>query len=96
MSRARPTAALPTAIGRVLREERLSQGLELAQVGDRIGRSKSYVADLEARPHRGLTLVRLELVAGALGLRASDVLRRAEATRVQVHPVFEAKELVAV
>ena len=96
MPRLRPTAALPTAVGRVLREERLRQKLELGEVGARIKRSPSWVSDVENRPHRGLTLIRLELVAGALGLRASDVLRQAEAARVQVHTIVSDELLEAV
>lgn len=73
-------ADLPTAIGEVVRELREAQGITARELGRRIGLHYDAIQRLENHPGKlGGYVMTLAAVAGALGLRGSELLALAEA-----------------
>jgi transcriptional regulator with XRE-family HTH domain len=65
------------ALALVIRERRLSLGLSQDQLGHRAGLHRTYVGAVE-RGERNITIVSLCKIAGALQLKAHDLLEQAE------------------
>lgn len=61
----------------ILKEERVRQGVSANQLASKIGIDRSTITRLESDIARPTLWVAMEICSG-LGLRLSDVLRRAE------------------
>jgi transcriptional regulator with XRE-family HTH domain len=79
-------AATARAVGLLLRRARENQELMQSQVAQRCGISTSVLCRLE-RARREPRLTVLLVLAGALGVRLSDVLRAAEDEAFPLGPV---------
>jgi transcriptional regulator with XRE-family HTH domain len=65
------------ALGQAIRELRISTGLSQEAFAHRCGLHRTYVGGIE-RGERNLSFANLLRVAGALGLRPSELLERYE------------------
>lgn len=70
-------AARAVALRRVLRAIRLERGLTQKQLAEQLDVPQSYVSKYEAGERR-LDLVELEVVADALGVALTTIVRRFE------------------
>ena len=68
---------LSRALGEVVREQRLAQGLSQENFGELAGIHRTYVGMVE-RGEKNITLTNLVKVSQALGLTASALLQLAE------------------
>ena len=64
------------AIGKAIRKARAEQGLSQEVLAHDAGLDRSYVGGIERGAHN-LTVMKLLRIADQLGIRASDLLRRA-------------------
>ncbi len=58
--------------GRWVREERLRQGLSQEQLAEKAGVHRTYIGMIE-RAEKTIGLRNIERIAGALGVRVSDI-----------------------
>ncbi len=79
MAKPSPTyagVAALTAIGKAVRAARLEQGMSQEILAHDAGLDRSYVGGIERGAHN-LTVMKLLRIADQLGIKASDLLRRA-------------------
>ena len=67
---------MAAAIGKVVREHRLSRKLSQEEFAELVDLSKNYVGNLERGEHE-VTITTLDGIAQALGTSASDLIREA-------------------
>lgn len=70
-------ANIKAALGRAVLDLRTERQLTQEQLADRAGIHAHYVSDIE-RGKRNVAIVNLTLIAGALGVSASELLGLAE------------------
>ena len=61
-------------IGQKIRKVRLSKGMTLAQVAEKIGWSKANLSNLERGVQKGMKVDTLQRIAAAMGVKAKDLL----------------------
>ncbi|MCV7220102.1 helix-turn-helix domain-containing protein [Mycolicibacterium elephantis] len=72
-----PTCGLATELGLAIREARSSLGISQERLSELAGLDRTYVSGVE-RGTRNPTLDSMTRLASALGVRLSDLLKRAE------------------
>jgi transcriptional regulator with XRE-family HTH domain len=75
-----PARATPEALGRVVRERRARLSLTIEALADLAGLHPTYLSDIE-RGHGNPSVAKLADLAGALNMRASELLAGAENDR---------------
>lgn len=77
----REVEPLLNALGKVIRERRISLGMSQEELAEKSGLHRTYVSDVE-RGIRNLTIGALWFLAGGLGLQLRDIVGLME-TRAQ-------------
>ena len=70
-------SSIEVAFGRAARALRVERGISQERLAELAGLHRTYVGDVE-RGERNLSLVNIERLALALGVRPSELLARAE------------------
>ena len=73
----RPPAHVAKAFGKAVRELRLQRGITQQELADKCGLDLSYVGGIE-RGQRNPTLGVIHALAKVLGVRPSDLLKKAK------------------
>ena len=76
-----PSVNLQRALGRVVRVLRAEKGFSQESFSDFVGLHRTYIGAIE-RGERNVSLQNLTRIAEALGLSPSELLRRAEVSRL--------------
>ncbi len=79
MGRVREGAGIERAFGHAVRARRVERGISQERLAELSGLHRTYVGDVE-RGERNVSLVNIDRLARALGLRSSELLARSEAT----------------
>jgi transcriptional regulator with XRE-family HTH domain len=72
----RAPSALAVLVGRRVRDLRTARGWTQSELGDRSGMSRPTVTAVENAKIQYLTIMQLEVLAGAFGVEVEDLVRR--------------------